>query len=776
MSAYTLLVRSLHDEDPLGAKRCLLHATRMQEMGLATGDVVCATPAGSTEPISLCVAWPASDIGLSKISLSYNSAKALSLDASSKIQLWKPSPEWAQQIRLAARITIKEISPAPASESAAQRADWLKLFARETLIDLKYILKDQVFEVPFEGKPRLFQVISFELNGEPAKSDIAEDIAVLSLDGELNWIRIAQSAAELDWDTQLHIQENKKSKPPPVPADVGSPYSTVGGLEKQIAAVRDLIEIPLTNPQLFHQFGLKPPKGILLHGPPGTGKTHLARAIAKATNASLLAISGAELASAFHGETEARLRAVFADARRRSPCVIVLDEVDAMCPRREDSGGGGVEARVVATLLTEMDGIDVGGGETGEGADDGGDRRPRIVVVATTNRPNAIDPALRRPGRFDREIEIGVPDVSARLAILQVLLRGAPHVVSLAELQALAGRTHGYVGADLGALVRDAGTRAIKRTLLSPPNPGSTASGDVTPTPAPSPITNTDLLSALLTTRPSALRELALETPHTRWSDVGGQASVQARLRESVEWPLRHPEAFARLGVRPPGGVLMYGPPGCSKTLIARALATESGVNFVSVKGPELLNKYVGESERAVREIFRKARGAAPSIIFFDEIDALATARESADGRAHEGVLTSLLTEMDGVQELLGVTVVAATNRPDVLDSALMRPGRLDKLLYVGPPDKAGRVEILRIRTRKMSVDPELDLDILADLTDGCSGAEIAALCQDAALMTMRADISALFVSRVHFEQAAREMKRQITKEMVAGYEAFGAR
>ncbi|KAG8696159.1 AAA+-type ATPase [Ceratobasidium sp. 395] len=756
---------------------------------------------------------------IEETSLSYNSVKALGPTTPSKVQLWKPP---VVNVHRATRISIQEQSSTRPTPS--QRAEWLKLLARETLIDLKYVVKGQVFEVPFEGRPRVFRVVGVE-SDEESTQEVSQNLASLSLADSPNWSEIVQNAAELDWDTQVEVTEEPKSKPSPPTPNVGSPYSTVGGLDKQIAAVRDLIEIPLTNPQLFHQFGalppqifhhsflfltsappylgLKPPKGILLYGPPGTGKTHLARAIAQETHASLLAVSGAELASAYHGETEARLRAVFADARSRSPCIIVLDEVDAMCPRREDSGGGGgVEARVVATLLTEMDGID----SANKG--DGGDQ-PRIVVVATTNRPNAIDPALRRPGRFDREIEIGIPDAPARFAILQVLLRGTPHTVSAHELHDLASRTHGYVGADLGAVVRDAGTRAIKRTVS-------------TPNFVTCPITASDLEHALLTIRPSGLRELALDTPETRWTDVGGQAEVQARLRESVEWPLKHPEAFARLGIKPPAGVLMYGPPGCSKTLIARALATESGVNFVAVKGPELLNKYVGESERAFHLLYfphftdKKKQ---------DEIDALATARESGDGRAHDGVLTSLLNEMDGIQALVGVTVVAATNRPDVLDSALMRPGRLDKLLYVGPPDKAGRLDILRVRTRSMAVDPALDLDLLAELshdygtdsvaamapddgcvciaekminpaicvesqmltallffgrsrsidqTEGCSGAEIAAVCQDAALMTLRADMDAGYVRRDDFEVAARAIKRQITHAMVAGYEAFG--
>ncbi|KAF5360883.1 hypothetical protein D9756_004533 [Leucocoprinus leucothites] len=475
-------------------------------------------------------------------------------------------------------------------------------------------------------------------------------------------------------------------------------YSSVGGLEKQIAEIRDLLEIPLTRPELFRYFGLKPPRGILLHGPPGTGKTHLARAIASSTQSSVLVINGPELSSAYHGETESKLRDVFKEAREKSPCIVVLDEVDALAPRREDGAGGEVEKRVVATLLTTLDGIDSGGQEMQE----------RVVVIGTTNRPNAIDPALRRPGRFDREIEIGVPDPQARFSILKVLLSKTPYDISDKELAAFASRAHGYVGADLAAIVREAGTIAIKRWV-------GTSSTDAESLPPK--LTIAELQSSLPSVRPSAMRSLFVEAPQVRYSDIGGQAGVIQKLREAIEWPLLHPEAFKRLGVRAPKGLLLYGPPGCSKTVLARACACEGGVNFVAVKGPELLNKYVGESERGVREIFRKARAAAPSIVFFDEIDALATSRGSSDTEAgsHEGVLTSLLNEMDGVQELIGVTIVAATNRPEVIDSALMRPGRLDRILYVGPPDQAGREEILRIKTRNMSVDSNLDLAKLAD-------------------------------------------------------------
>ncbi|KAL1733423.1 P-loop containing nucleoside triphosphate hydrolase protein [Schizophyllum commune] len=552
----------------------------------------------------------------------------------------------------------------------------------------------------------------------------------------------------ISWDTAVSIGPADPPEHAVQPATEAIPaapdqsaYSSVGGLGKQIAEIRDLLEIPLTRPDLFRNFGLKPPRGLLLHGPPGTGKTHLARAIAAAARAAVVVVNGPELSSAYHGETEGRLRAVFEDAAARSPCIVVLDEVDALVPRRED-GGGEVEARVVATLLTLLDGVQ---------ADDAG----QVIVVATTNRPNAIDPALRRPGRFDREIEIGVPDVDARADILRILLSKTPNQIRPEDIQALAARAHGYVGADLSSVVREAGTAAIKRYLSS-----------ATPSSSEPQITLDDLEHALLSVRPSAMRSLFVEAPRVRYSDVGGQDAVIERLREAVEWPLKHPDAFRRLGVRPPKGVLLYGPPGCSKTVLARACACESGVNFVAVKGPELLNKYVGESERAVREIFRKARAAAPAIIFFDEIDALATSRD-ADARAHEGVLTSLLNEMDGVQELLGVTIIGATNRPEVLDSALMRPGRLDRLLYIGPPDQEGREAVLKIKTKGMQTAPDLNIEEIARLTDGCSGAEIASLCQEAALLTMKRDLSAEYVPHDAFVQAAMKTKRQITPEVI---------
>lgn len=521
---------------------------------------------------------------------------------------------------------------------------------------------------------------------------------------------------------------------------VGLPigYEAVGGLDRHIAQIRELVELPLTRPDLYRHFGMKPPRGILLHGPPGTGKTLLASSIAASLRLPLISIDGPSLSSPYHGETEQRLRDIFKQAEECAPSIVVIDELDALVPAREDAGE--VERRVVATLLTLMDGLgDKDKGDSEETAVEAEqDSHGRVIVIAATNRPNAIDQALRRPGRFDKEIEIGVPDADARLSILRVLLRRTPHTLPDAMLVDIANKTHGYVGADLSSLIHSAGLNAIRRvTRIS--KDGEEALPETKPEDMN--ITVEDLEAAFLTTRPSALRSVFLETPQIAWSDIGGQAEVKQKLQEVIEWPLKHPETFKRLGVKPPRGILLYGPPGCSKTLIAKALASGAGVNFIAVKGPEIFNKYVGESERTIRETFRKARAAAPCIVFLDEIDVIAGSRDEGEGGGGTGdrVLTTLLTEMDGIEELNGVTVLAATNRPEVIvsistwstcyralltslvlkDSALMRPGRLDRILYVSPPDANARREIFQVNFRRMAVNADVDVEKLTEMVRG---------------------------------------------------------
>ncbi|KAL5532604.1 SPATA5 [Sanghuangporus sanghuang] len=756
------------------SRRILLNADLLKNAKIFAGDVIAVTASDQSDSrpraCSVGLAWPSQDASPDVVYLSESHILSARLQDNSRARVVPlanrksspglPSLEGMQNAR---SITLTENTGEklqPAGRKEDKKPDWLTLYIRELLVDLKYTFIGQVIKTAYEGHERIFTVVDISANlNSGTDYEINERLSSLSIEGS------GPSLWTANWDTQISVKQVPRQKArTSARSSAVDGYASVGGLDRQISQIRDLIEIPLTRPDLFRHFGLKPPKGILLHGPPGTGKTHLARAvIAASTGVSILVIAGAELSSAYHGETERRLREVFAEARRRSPCIVILDEVDALAPRREgaeDGSSGEVEKRVVATLLTILDGIGINEQDGNEG---------RVVVIGTTNRPNAIDPALRRPGRFDREIEIGIPDAGARYAILRVMLSQTPHSIPDEQLRAIASRTHGYVGADLSAVIREAGTIAIKRYM----HDSSLSSAPIDKQAVM--LTSEDLSAGLNLVQPSALRSVTIEVPAVRWSDIGGQALVAQKLRECVEWPLRHPEAFARLGVRPPRGVLLYGPPGCSKTLTARALATESGINFLAVKGPELLNKFVGESERAVREVFRKARAASPSIIFFDEIDALGTSRsrEPGAGERHEGVLTTLLNEMDGVQELVGVTVVAATNRPDVIDSALMRPGRLDRILYVGPPDRAGRLEILRIRTRSMSVDPNLDYEGLADLTEGCSGAELAALCQDAALLTMKENIDAPFVSKSAFIEAARGVRRQITPEVIAKFEGW---
>ncbi|PWN39777.1 AAA-domain-containing protein [Ceraceosorus guamensis] len=577
-------------------------------------------------------------------------------------------------------------------------------------------------------------------------------------------------------------------------------YEGLGGLDAPIEDLRKLVEMPLLRPDVFRTYGLRPPSGVLLYGPPGTGKTSLASACAQSlglSSSSIIHLSGPSLSSSLHGRTESRLRKVFSTAKKRAPSVIIIDEIDALAPRREAGAGndaaGEVERRVVATLLTLMDGL---GKEEDEG---------NVIVIAATNRPNALDPALRRPGRLDREIEIGVPTPSSRLSILKVLLRHVPHALSDEEISRLAQTTHGFVGADLASLVREAGMLAVQRQLVStssstfkeaPKSIDSATDSLRALTLATSTISEhesevlpkvdasgvldwRDFTSAKLHVRPSALREVIQTLPTVSWSDIGvgspdsDSYRIRKEIREVVEWPIKRSKQLKRMGVRPPKGALLYGPPGCSKTLIARALATESGINFVAVKGNELYNKFVGESERALREVFARARAASPSIIFFDELDALCSTRGDQGGAVSDGVIATLLTEMDGVDSLDGVVVIAATNRPQAIDPAILRPGRLDRLLYVGPPDEDTRLQILRIRTRSMPLGDKVDLLAIARATSGHSGAEMVAICQDAGMVALDEDMDIEHVHQRHFESAIRSTKKRISLEMIRGLEKW---
>ncbi|MEM1515111.1 MAG: CDC48 family AAA ATPase [Candidatus Bathyarchaeia archaeon] len=538
-------------------------------------------------------------------------------------------------------------------------------------------------------------------------------------------------------------------------------YEDIGGLKEEIRKIREMVELPLKYPELFERLGIEAPKGVLLYGPPGTGKTLLAKAVANETNAAFFSISGPEVMSKYYGESEERLREIFRQAEENAPSIIFIDEIDAIAPKREEVTGE-VEKRVVAQLLALMDGLKP---------------RGRVVVIGATNRPNALDPALRRPGRFDREIEIGVPNKQGRLEILQIHTRNMPLADDI-DLEKIASITHGFVGADLAALCKEAAMRALRRIL-----PEIDFEKDTIPAEILNKITVTinDFMEALKDVEPSAMREVLVEVPNVRWSDIGGLHDVKIELQEAVEWPLKYPELFEHMDAKPPKGILLYGPPGTGKTLLAKAVATESEANFISIKGPEIMSKWVGESEKAIREVFRRAKQAAPSIIFFDEIDAIAPVRGSGYGDSHvtERVISQLLTEMDGIEELRGVVVLAATNRPDILDPALLRPGRFDKLLCVPLPDYESRKEIVKLHLRKKPLAEDVDIEDLARKTEGYTGADLAAICNTAVMLAIREHIMSnktpdeakksldeLKVYRRHIEEALNRVKPMSQRDL----------
>ncbi|UCE96362.1 MAG: CDC48 family AAA ATPase [Candidatus Bathyarchaeota archaeon] len=544
----------------------------------------------------------------------------------------------------------------------------------------------------------------------------------------------------------------------PAPEAKGVPrttYEDIGGLHEEIQRVREMVELPLRHPELFQRLGIEPPKGVLLHGPPGCGKTLLARAVANESEANFFSINGPEIMSKFYGESEARLREIFQQAQQNAPSIIFIDELDAIAPKREEVTGE-VERRVVAQLLALMDGL------SGRG---------NVIVIGATNRPQALDPALRRPGRFDREIEIGVPDKPARHEILQIHTRGMPLSEGV-DLKKLAETTHGYTGADLAALGRETAMKALRRYL-----PEINLEEEHIP-PAlleKMEVRMEDFLNAYKEITPTAMREVYIETPTVKWTDIGGLENVKHELIEAVEWPLKNPDVFSNLGVKPPKGILLFGPPGCGKTMLARAVATESEANFITIKGPEVFSKWVGESEKAIREVFRKARMASPSVIFFDEFDSLVPRRGMgfADSGVTERVISQLLTEIDGITTLEDVVVIAATNRPDIIDRAVLRPGRFDRLIYVPEPDEQSRLEVFKIYTKNMPIEKDVSIGSLANATKGYSGADIQALCREAALFALRRDIASKVVTLLDFKEAAKKIGPTISPDMETWYRSF---
>ncbi len=558
---------------------------------------------------------------------------------------------------------------------------------------------------------------------------------------------IVQVTEQTEIELLPEYQEPRSGEGP-----VGITYDDIGGLGDTVDQVREMIELPLKHPELFARLGIDPPKGVLLYGPPGTGKTLLARAVANETNAHFSVINGPEIMGRYYGESEGRLREVFEEAAQNAPAIIFIDELDSIAPARDETGEA--ERRVVAQLLTLLDGLEA---------------RGNVVVIGATNRPDAIDEALRRPGRFDREIVIGVPDTAGRREILNIHTRGMPLAENV-DLDTLARTTYGFVGADLGALAREAAISALRRVL-----PGIDLDQDEIPAEVLDDliVTSEDFEDALRRVQPSALREIQIQVPTVGWDDIGGLEETKRELQEGIELPLKHPDAFRRLGIRQARGFLLFGPPGNGKTLLAKAVAREAEANFIATKSSDLLSKWVGESEKQVSKLFKRARQVSPTVVFIDEIDALAPARGGSfgDSNVTERVVNTLLAEMDGLEELQGVVVIGATNRPTLLDPALLRPGRFDEIVYVPVPDEEGRRRILEIQTGPMPLADDVDLDALAATTERFSGADLENLVRKAGLLALREDIDNETVTAAHFESALEGVRPSVTPEVEKEYE-----
>ena len=621
-------------------------------------------------------------------------------------------------------------------------------------------MMDQSGRVQFG--PGIEEVILRGLNRRPlTKGDVVIVPGLTLMGGRLPFaVTVVQPKGiiQIQADTVIQVHED------PVKEEelsaTGVAYEDIGGLKEEIKKVREMIELPLKHPELFDALGIDPPKGVLLYGPPGTGKTLLAKAVANESGANFLSIQGPEIMNKYYGESEAHLRQIFEEAETNSPSIIFIDELDSIASKRDETQGE-VERRVVAQLLTLMDGLQA---------------RGQVIVIAATNRPDAIDQALRRPGRFDREIEIGIPDRDGRKEVLQVHTRGMPISRDKdghwKKIDHFAEITHGFVGADLAALAREAAMSALRRYLpeidLDEPIPPKLLQEMK--------VTNDDFKEALKDVEPSALREIMVEIPKVKWDEVGGLEDVKQQLKETVEWPLTNPEGFERLGIKPPRGLLLYGPPGNGKTLIAKAIATESAANFIAIKGPEVMSKWVGESEKKLREVFRKAKQVSPCIVFLDELDALAPTRGTGgDNNVSDRLVDQLLTSMDGLENMEGVITIGATNRPEIIDQALLRPGRFDRMILVGEPDEDARKKILKIHTKSVPLK-NVKLGVLAKKMVGYTGADIESVVREAAILALRKDHKAKEVTMKHFEEALELVVPSITEDTIKYYEEIGKR
>ena len=656
------------------------------------------------------------------------------------------------KIRKAEVKEAKKITIAPPQKGVMVQAD-PRVFQKSLLG--RVVLKGDIISL---GGARRRQST---LSGSPFEgifSDIFEQLqsGFLGGMGSLRFV-VAETnpkdAVIITENTQLELSSKaiEVTEEAPIP-DVT--YEDIGGLSDEITKIREMVELPMKHPELFNRLGIEPPAGVLLHGPPGTGKTLLAKAVANETDSNFMLINGPEIMNKFYGESEKKIRQIFEEAAEKSPSIIFIDEIDAIAPKREETRGE-VERRVVAQLLTMMDGLN---------------KRGKVTVIGATNRPNAIDEALRRPGRFDREITFGVPDKKGRLEILKIHTRNMPLAKDV-NIENLAEITHGFVGADLSSLAKEAAMNVLRRAIPELNLKDKIELSDELLQKLI--ITDKDFRDALRLVRPSAMREVLVEKPNVKWTDIGGLEKMKQELKEVVEWPMNHPDSFKRVGIRPPRGVLLYGPPGTGKTLLAKAVANETNANFILVKGPELLSMWMGESEKGIRKIFEKARQASPTIIFFDEIDSIASKRglETGGARTTERMVNQILTEMDGLEELNDVIVMAATNRPDILDPALLRPGRFDRILLVSVPDKKAREEIFKVHTEGMPLAKGVKASELAEKTKNYVGADVEAVCREAAMLALREDINTKEITMKFFEEALKKVRPSIREQDVKKYE-----